>query len=278
MPYVLRPLGSVDPWSLARRRLKKQLYLRLIERRNLARAAAVHATSDRERRSLETLDRRLRIAVVPIGVDVGPRAVRRGAAVVAGEPVRLLFLSRLHQKKGLELLIEALTSLRDLDWRLDIVGDGDAAYVAQLRRRVDERRLADRIAFRGFAVGDDKRRLLDAADVFVLPSYDENFGLAVAEAMAASLPVIVSRDVALSPDVVESRAGLSVSLNAGELAAAIAALIGDSDLRRDMGANARVLASRRFAWPVVARQLADLYERVAADRRAIQGRCAPGLA
>ena len=265
VPYVLRPLGSLDPWSLDRGRWKKRLYISLVERRNLERAAAVHATSERERQAIRRWSPGISPAVLPIGIDTCTPAACGGNAHAPRHPIRFLFLSRLHEKKGLDTLFDALSRLVDVDWHLDVAGDGDPRYVAGLKEQVDRRGYAPRVAFRGFVTGSDKQTLLEQADIFVLPSRDENFGLAVAEAMAAGLPVVVSTDVAIADDIVAHGAGVAVSQDASELADALDRLTRNEGLRRRMSDRASTFAREVFSWTVIAPQLVALYERVCAS-------------
>jgi glycosyltransferase involved in cell wall biosynthesis len=272
VPYVLRPLGTLDPWSLRSHRWKKAPYFHLFERRNLLGAAAIHAVSQREQRAIEALGLTSPVVTIPLGVDPmasedSTAARRQGGGT--GDIVNLLFLSRLHPKKGIELLLDAVGFLTaDARIRLFVAGDGDAAYVARLKDRAKANGLSDRMVFTGFVTGAERRRLLNEADLFVLPSYDENFGMAVAEALSAGLPVVVSEHVALADRVREAGAGLVVPCDAQELARAIATLVDDPNLRHCMGQAGRRLAQAEFSWPEVARRLTALYEDLIAKRGA----------
>jgi glycosyltransferase involved in cell wall biosynthesis len=244
-------------------RWKKELYLRVLERRNLLGAAAVQAVSEPERRAIERLRLPARLVTVPLGVDVpmrGPRQSHRGSNGSAGDgAVKVLFLSRIHPKKGLELLLEAMELLpKETAVDLVVAGDGEPEYVSGLRQRAAASRANGRVTFAGFVAGEEKRRLLEEADLFVLPSHDENFGVAVAEALGAGLPVIVSEHVALADQTARAGAGLVVPCDAGALAQALATLIGDPGRRDRMGEAGRTLAGE-FSWPMVGRQLLALY-------------------
>src|SRR5438132_5249120 len=262
VPYVLSPHGMLDPWSLRFRAWKKTPYLRVLERRNLLGAAAVHTVSRREQRAVEALGLPIRAVTISHGVSTpairdteGRR--RRGGAT--DDVVNVLFLSRLHPKKGVELLLEAVEALTEgLHLRLIIAGDGDAAYVKRLQARAGSARLKNVVSFVGFVDGAEKERLLHQADLFVLPSYDENFGIAVAEALSVGVPVVVSEHVALADDLREADAGLVVPCDAQELARAIATLVGAPDLRRRMGEVGRQLAKAKFSWTETGRQLVGL--------------------
>jgi glycosyltransferase involved in cell wall biosynthesis len=268
VPYVLRPLGTLDPWALRFHRRRKAVYFRLFERRNLLGAAAVHAVSEGERLAIEALGLPVRVVTIPLGID---RATAGGSALGVGwndsnkgDLTNVLFLSRLHPKKGLEILLDAVERLsrRTRRMRLVVAGDGDAAYVQNLKDRTARCGLDEVVTFTGFVEGAEKERLLQAADLFVLPSYDENFGIAVGEALSVGLPVVVSEHVALAEDVRRAGAGLVVPCDVEHLSRALATLIGDPDLRHRMGEAGRRLARSRFSWPLTARRLAALYARL----------------
>lgn len=265
VPYVVRPLGMLDAWSLSVRRWKKAPYYRAIERSHLKHAAAIHATAPAEAAGIAALGFGDRTRVIPLGVSA-PAALPRRRAAVASGPVRLVFLSRVHPKKGLPLLLEAMASAvaAGADLELDVVGDGDPAYVSMMRDR--GAMLGGRVRFLGHLDGDAKWAALSASDVFVLPSSQENFGIAVAEAMAAGLPVVISDQVAIAPDVLDAGAGLVVPLDTGRLTAALLELSGDADQRTRMGARARALAEGSYSWAECARRLEELYHDLTAAR------------
>lgn len=260
VPLIIRPLGTLDPWSLARRGWKKRPYLRLVETRHLRGASAIHVTSELERRSIEDLGYGEKTRVIPLGVgrvwspdEVESRVGRHGA-------LKVLFLSRLHPKKGLPLLIAALGELRDrLDFALRIAGSGENEYVKMLTRLCDDAGIAGRVSFTGHVAGREKEDLLRWADVFVLPSYQENFSIAAVEAMAAGLPVVLSDNVGVSPDASAAGAGVVVSTNALALGSAIMGLSGDANLRMRMGRAGRALVENRFTWAAASDSLLDLY-------------------
>jgi len=266
VPYVLSPHGMLDPWSLRFRAWKKAPYLRVLERRNLLGAAAIHTISHREQRALEALGLPIREVTIPHGVNapaVRDAEGRRRRGRATDDVVNILFLSRLHPKKGVELLLEAVEALTgELHLRLFVAGDGDAAYVKRLQARAESARLKKVVSFVGFVDGVEKERLLQEADLFVLPSYDENFGLAVAEALSVGLPVVVSEHVALAEAISEAGAGLVVPSNAQGLAHGIATLVSDPDLRHRMGQAGQRLARSELSWPEAGRRLAALYREI----------------
>ena len=268
VPYVLRPLGTLDPWSLARHGARKRPYFALVERRHLRDAAAIHVTSAIEAEGVAALGFGERVRVIPLGVDAPP-VVR--ALAPAGGRLRLLFLSRLHPKKGLPLVLEALASLTRTgggDAELVVAGSGEPAYHAEMEALARELGVADRVRFVGHVEGEAKARLLGEADLFVLPSYQENFGIAVAEALAVGLPVLVSDRVAIAEEVAGAGAGVVVPTDAGAVAAALASLAADRERLARMGERGAELARERYSWERTARSLLELYGELArAPRR-----------
>ena len=272
VPYVLRTLGMLDAWSLSVRRWKKAPYYRAIERSHLRNASAIHATAPAEAESIAALGFGRWANIIPLGVSAPARLP--GGRGASGGPVRLVFLSRLHPKKGLPLLFQAMRGAIELgaDLTLDIIGDGDAAYVAEMRARSAD--LARRVRFRGHQSGDEKWEALAACDAFVLPSSQENFGIAVAEAMAAGLPVIISDQVAIAPDVERAGAGLVVPLAQAPLRDAMLRIAGDAALRNGMGARARAFAQASYSWAECARRVEDLYREIMAAPDGVARRAA----
>jgi glycosyltransferase involved in cell wall biosynthesis len=259
VPYVMRPLGTLDAWSLGQKSWKKAPYLWLIERTHLAHAAAIHATSESEAEAVRALGYGDKVRVIPLGVPFPGAAERRTREDRA--PTGLLFLSRLHPKKGLPLLLDAVAHARSMGSRVELViaGDGPEAYRSELKARVQALGLGAVVRFAGHVDGDAKRGLFADSDIFVLPSKQENFGIAVAEALAAGLPVIVSDQVAIADDVARARAGRVVPLSRDALATAIMDLSADAAERSAMGRRGAALARNRYSWAETARALLALY-------------------
>lgn len=270
VPYVVRPLGTLGRYGLAARRPGlKRLSLACIEGPALRGAAAVHFTSAAERDEAEALGIPMRAVVIPLGVP--PPAAEPGRfdhPAFAGRTV-LLYLSRLDPKKNLEGLLDALAALESFaaEAVLAVAGDGPPAYVASLKARAAGAGLGPRVLWLGHVEGARKAALLARADAFVLPSFSENFGMAAAEALAAGLPCLVGRGVALAADIARAGAGLAVAPDAAALGAAADALIRSPRLRAEMGRRARILANERYSSRAMTRRLIDLYEEVGAARR-----------
>ncbi len=265
IPYVVRPLGMLDPWSLSQHSWKKAPYIRFVERPQLAGAAAIHATSESEADGVRALGFGDRVHVIPLGVAAVTHE-RRADSTDAD--VELLFLSRLHPKKNIPLLLDALRRVRSEggQLKLTIAGSGTDAYRAELERQVLGLGLEKVVRFTGHVDGDAKDALFANADVFVLLSNQENFGIAVAEALAAGLPVVVSDQVAIAPDVLAAGAGLVVPVEAVAAAKALTMLASSRERRLDMGRRAAQLARDRYSWDRTAHSLRSLFSDLVAVR------------
>lgn len=266
--YLLRPCGMLDPWSLRQSRLRKALYLRWRLRPHLDQAAAIHYTSDGERDLAAPLGLRAPAIVEPNGIDVAeyadlpPRGHLRTRLGIAADCQLLLFLGRLHPKKGFDLLFPAFARL-DPKTILVVVGPGDEGYLRHLHAEAARLSIAPRVRFVGMLRGADKLAAFVDADLFVLPSYQENFGIAVAEALAAGLPVVISDQVNIQADVKAAGAGGVVPTDVAALAVELGRWLSDAELRRTAGAKARAFASERYDWNAIARRWADHYEQLA---------------
>jgi len=257
VPYVLSTIGQLCHWSLARSSRRKRWMLRLIERRNLDGAAALHVTTNAERDQSADLGLAAPAVVIPLGVHLPPEGATQAQA--GAGPTRFLFLSRIHPKKQLEQLFAAL-ALVPGDWTLQIAGEGEPAYVASLQRQADQLGITSRCRWLGFLAGEAKWQALAVADWFVLPSASENFGIAAIEALAAGLPVILSPEVAVAELLSASGAAIICASEPQVLAATLErALVKPTPSQRQ---EARRLAADRFAWPAIAGQLQSAYGEV----------------
>jgi len=266
VPYIVRPLGSLDPWSLGQKRLRKQLLWHTGVKRMLCCASAIHYTTRSEQRLAEgTLGLRGG-AVVALGVDQ-----ELFEPVPEGRPPTeqpyILVIGRLHPKKGLEMLFDVFFDLtattRYRHWKLVIAGDGDADYVASLKNHVRQLGAETDVVFTGWLGGIDKAAALHGAALLALPSRQENFGIVVAEAMACGTPVLVSEHVNLADEIAAAEAGWVVQLEHTALHVTLASAMSDDAERRRRGANGQALARLQFTWPAVARELAGVYASVA---------------
>jgi glycosyltransferase involved in cell wall biosynthesis len=270
VPYIVRPLGTLSEWGMKNRRpWLKTLSFRFLESRILQNASAVHYTSDQERVEAEKLNVTTTAAIIANGLPDAPASQVAGrfrARFPELEGRRIvLFLSRLDAKKGLDLLFRAWPTVRDKAPQacLVVAGTGPAEFVARLKAEADTLGIGPDVLWAGFLQGEDKQAALADADVFVLPSYSENFGIAAAEAMAAGLPVVVSDQVGIHGDIKRARAGVIVSCDADQLALELVRLVNNSVLRRSMGQDGRSLALQSYSLDAVTRKLIRLYNRIA---------------
>lgn len=264
VPYVVRPLGTLDEWGLQQRRpWLKRLSLRLIEAPLLRGAAAVHFTSEDEARQARQLGIPWREAIVPLAVEP-----YRPPDAAAQDRFRILYLSRLTPKKNVEALLDAMPALAAsfAQVELRIAGDGDPAYVAQLKMRANALGPQVRVSWAGHVEGEDKAREWSRAGVFVLPSHSENFGVAAAEALAAGLPCVLGQGVAIARDVAGAAAGVAVAPQAEAIADGLRRIIGDAARRDVMAANARALAERQFSVAAMGARLKQLYSDILQQR------------
>ncbi|WP_017364165.1 glycosyltransferase [Methylococcus capsulatus] len=258
LPLVVSPHGMLEPWALSHRAGKKRLAWRLYQERLLRAARLIHVTAAAERESVTALLPGTPTRVVPLGVAPS-------AAVSSCDGKTALFLSRIHPVKGLDLLLAAWARAMPADWRLRIAGPDEGGHAQVVAGQIRALGLEDRVELSGPLYGEDKARALAESALFVLPSRSENFGLVVAEALMAGVPVITTRATpwldlpmrgcgwTVAPDVEALADGLR---EASRLSA---------ERRRAMGRAGRAWMLADFTWDAYGQRLARLYEELAAD-------------
>ena len=258
-PVIVRPFGTLSRYTIAHRRGRlKRAYLKYLDAPNLRLVSALHFTTPVEREEsmwheIGWADRSFVVPPAWVHAEVGPHPER---AVGTHEVV---FISRLHPVKNVDLLLEAWTLVARWwpDARLTIAGDGEASYVRKLREKAA--RFAGQVRFVGHVSTSAKTELLATAAVFVLPSLHENFGIAVLEALAAGVPVVVTPEVQLSSFVREHSLGVVADRSPHAIAEAIVAAINDRSLREHCRANGPALVGRCFSPAVIGNQLSEMY-------------------
>ena len=262
VPYVIRPLGTLDPWSMKQKPLRKRFFWSIVGRTMVSDAARVHYTSETEKTATETLLGVNHGRVIPLGIH--PIADSTNGARPEQSNSYVLVLSRLHPKKGLDVLIDAfitLTQRSEFDrWRLIIAGDGPAEHVSLLKKQSGA--APDRILFTGWLEGERKDELLRAASLLVLSSYQENFGLCVMEALARSVPVLISPHVNLAEEIEAADAGWIAPVERRALAETLAAALRDPEELAKRGKAGKSL-SLRYSWERVATDLVEVYMEIA---------------
>lgn len=264
-PYIISAHGMLDDWALTHKRLKKALYAALLETNNLQRAACLRALTRDEVTDYRRIGLRTPVAVVPSGVQA-PEGVTgdvfwEAFPQLAGKRV-VLFMGRLHPKKGLPLLLQAwhrAAESRGEDSHLVIAGPDSDNLLGTLRQMTEDLNLRDSVTFAGMLKDERKWSALAAAELFVLPSFSEGFSVAVLEALAMGLPAIVSSPCHF-PEITEANCGwvIEPETHALELALREYLQMRPSELAC-MGERARGLIERRFTWPVIGRQMEEVY-------------------
>lgn len=267
VPYIVSPRGMLSSDLIRRKsRWVKTAWLKLIEERTLAEAAALHVTAEFESSEIKAM--RLNtpeLCCVPNGVEwpqPHPPLSAGPYQAVAARPYAL-FLSRIVWKKGLDRLLQAWCRIPDL--ALVIAGNDDEGYQAKLEEMARSSGIAGRVHFVGPVSDEHKWALYEHAEMFVLPSYNENFGNVVAEAMAMACPVVISPEVGIADLVRESGAGIVTSGDPEPLAEAIRSLQADPARRRELGRRGREAAIRHLSWDAVAGEMEALYQRLVSN-------------
>jgi glycosyltransferase involved in cell wall biosynthesis len=266
VPYIVSPHGSLDPWALAQKKWLKRAFLIASENRTLRRAAFIHYTAEAERASVPENLRALPSVVVPNVVDATRFAPDVSARRTSFE---VLILGRIHLMKGFDVLVPAFREVLAAEprARLVIAGPDEGGYRADVERMIADAGVGSAVTFTGHVDAAERARRFASAAVLVQPSYRENFGMAVAEAMAACVPVVVSDRVNICDEVSAARAGLVVPREPSALARAILQVLRDPDERVRMGQRGRELVATRYSPATVGATLRDIYTR-ALTRRA----------
>lgn len=268
VPYVLSPRGMLEKALIEQKsRVFKTAWIALIEKQNVRQASAVHVTSAREAAELAALGFDLPpIVEVPNGVDLTTEAAGTGPidpavqAIVDGAPY-VLFLGRISWKKGIDRLIRAIPHMSS-DLKVVIAGNDEEGLRPALQAQADQLQVGGRVVFTGAVAAPEKRALLTRARLLVLPSYSENFGNVVVEAMAAGCAVVVTPEVGIAPTVEDAGAGWVVDGDPEILGKRVAELSANAPLRHAMGERGRATAQYDFSWDRVAERMESAYRTV----------------
>ncbi|WP_204138993.1 hormogonium polysaccharide biosynthesis glycosyltransferase HpsP [Halomicronema sp. CCY15110] len=272
VPYLMRPLGTLDPADLRKKQQIKKLYAAVLERPNLAAAAAIHFTSEQEARVSERFGTDTPGIVLPLGVSPLPPAttaidVYDRFDIPRDRPL-ILFMSRLDPKKGIDLLLPALETLQQTDVSFHLVMCGanpqDRAYEQSVYERVENSALRSHVTLTGYVAGDTKAALLQAADLFVLPSYYENFGISVAEAMLAAIPVVISDQVHIWETIQQTDSGWICECTVESVTTQLQAALQSPEERTQRGLNAQRCAKDHYSWGAIAESAIGIYQNLLA--------------
>ena len=252
---VSTPHGMLEPWSLSQKKWKKKIAWWAYQKNDLKYADAIHVTAETEATSVRNLGLK-KCIVVPNGVDIRPLPEHNERKLTA------LFLSRVHPKKGIPILLNAWQKIGNKNWELLIVGPGDPDYLREIQARIDGLAANARVTLLPAVHGSDKDDLYQSSSIFVLPSHSENFGLVVAEALERGLPVITTTGTPWT-ELDSLGCGWCIELNEDNLAETLnCALQLSPQERQKMGAVGRDYVEEKFAWPSMAMKLIDHYEQI----------------
>ena len=255
LSIVLTPHGMLEPWIVKRHYWTKKVpAILLYQKWAVKNADMIIATAEEERRHIEDLGWKNRVAVLPNGINADSIKMKS----TWKKPEQLLFMSRLHPKKGLEMLFEALKDVDGLT--LKIAGDGEPDYVFALKEKVRFLGLDNRVSFLGPVFGDQKWELIREADVVVLPSYSENFGLIVAESLSSGTPVLTTKGTPWET-IEERKCGWWVNPDAKEIGAALNEIKSkNAEEIRGMGMRARSLIEDMYVVSTQSKKLVEIYK------------------
>jgi glycosyltransferase involved in cell wall biosynthesis len=281
IPYVFQPNGSLHPSLMRKNQGMKNCYIRLLGGYILRHAAAISFASEEEKRLAHAIPPGVPAHVIPIGLDwreyekLPARGLFRGEyPELAGKTV-ILFLSRISRQKGLDLLIPAFKEVatKHPSAHLVLAGPDGEDYGKRVREWIKTGGLEQRVTLTGRLPEHLKLAAYVDSDVFVLPSWGENFGAVVTEAMACRLPVVISNEVNICHEVAAAEAGVVVECTAGSVAAGLDRVLTNLDAGRAMGNKGRNAVREKFTWDVALRQIIPLYQGLASrDRAEISGK------
>lgn len=255
---VLTPHGMLEPWIIKRHYWTRKVpALWLYQKAAVQRADCVQATAESERDNLLKLGYNSNIKVVRLGIDAESIEMKRSWK----KSRQILFLSRVHVKKGINFLVEAADVLRNelQGYKILVAGEGDADYVEAMKRMICDRGLQDIVQLIGGVYGDEKWRLFQTSDFFVLPTHSENFGLAIAESLASGTPVITTVGTPWS-DLNSSEAGAWIEIGTEPLVETLRRFLSlTEDELETMGHNGRKLIETKYSAHVMAEQMMEVY-------------------
>lgn len=259
LPFMVSTHGMLEPWAWRHHAWKKRPIWWLWERRNLRSAAVLCATAQQEADALRAFGLRNPVAIIPLGVDLPPVSQRSEVRDQGSGLRTALFLSRIHPKKGLLNLVAAWSQVRPAGWRMAVCGPDECGHAQQLKQAVAAAGLSDVFDFKPPVYGPEKEALYASADLFVLPTFSENFGIVIAEALAAGVPVITTKGAPWE-ELRTRQCGWWIDIGVEPLAAALKQATSLSDKERyEMGQRGRRLVEDKYSWPQVGREMLSVY-------------------
>lgn len=256
---VLTPHGMLEPWIIKRHYWTRKVpALLLYQKAAVRKADCIQSTAESERDNLLKLGYNTNIKVVRLGIDADGIEMKRSWKKTR----QILFLSRVHVKKGINFLIEAAAALRSelQGYKILVAGEGDADYVAEMKRMIEDNGLQDIVQLIGGVYGDEKWRLFQTSDFFVLPTHSENFGLAIAESLASGTPVITTVGTPWH-DLNDTNSGAWIEIGTQPLVETLRRFLALSDGELEaMGRNGHKLIKEKYSAHVMAKEMMEVYE------------------
>lgn len=257
IPVVISPLGMLQPWALSWKKHKKLFALFTYQRFILNRANALHVTSEIELDAVRSFNFSSSTFLIPHGIDI-PLTLKRNR----GDIRNALFISRLHPGKGLEDLLFSWKEVAPVGWNLNIAGAGDKSYIRKIQALVDVYGIGNQVRFLGYVSGKEKVDLFQSSELVIAPSYGENFGFVVPEALSFGVPVITSN---MTPWawVSAKRCGWCIDMAPGSLAMSLReATLTSRDELDKMGMRGRKYLGSTYEWPQVGLKHLKMYKEI----------------
>ncbi|MDR0603895.1 MAG: glycosyltransferase [Bacteroidales bacterium] len=256
---ILIPHGMLEPWIIQRHHWTRKVpALYLYQKKAVQTANYIHSTAESEKQNLLQLGYNDKICIIPYGIELKNTSIKSSWE----KTKTILYLSRIHPKKGIELLIDAVTQIRDVltGYKIIIAGEGDAPYVQSLKNRIQEQNTENIFDFVGGVYGEKKWTLFHDADVFILPTYSENGGIVVIEALASGTPAIVSKGAPWQ-ELNTHRCGWWIDNDVNTIAQTLKEAIAlPEEEYRQMGIRGRELIKENYSIEIVAQKMKQLYE------------------
>jgi len=251
---ILSPHGMLEPWIIRQNTIKKKLGLYFYQRKALDNAKFLHTTAEMEALNIQYLGFKTPIHIIPNGIDLNDiKGIKKHYGTK-----KIIFLSRIHPKKGIELLLQAWRNSNTNGWLLEIAGNGDENYISNLRVSAQD---LNNVNFVGAKYGQEKWDFLKSGDVMILPTHSENFGIVVAEALATGVPVITTQGTPWE-DLEIHECGWWIMLSVKNLENMIAKVISTpANELEDMGQKGRRLVTEKYEIKSVACKMNELYKK-----------------
>jgi glycosyltransferase involved in cell wall biosynthesis len=265
-PYIISPRGTIYKETIELKSTSiKKIYFNLFAKQYINKASAIHfTTKDEQEKVTKYLGITAPSFVIPNGIDISSIALSAESKAIIIDKKYILILGRIDKKKGFDLLFPAFTNIikKFNDLILVIAGDEKSPYAQEVRKMVEEKKISNNILFTGQVTGDNKWALYKNALMFVLPSYSENFGMSVVEAMACGCPVVISDKVGIYKEIADNNAGVIVRTNPESVEEGILKLLNDDKLRETISLNGKTMVEKFYDIDKVEDEMIEVYERI----------------